>query len=126
MRTQLLRDSGVMSMRQELELRVPFVDQVLLEAITPIPSQWRLAQGKQLLKQAIPEIPPWVLTHPKKGFIFPLQKWFDKSWVQTFTDLSFVPKSINLNLWYRRLAVINLNYWLFPQLCGKCIIVIPQ
>jgi asparagine synthase (glutamine-hydrolysing) len=113
MRNQLLRDSDVMSMRQGLELRVPFVDQVLLEAIAPIPSQWRLAQGKQILKEAIPEIPPWVLNHPKKGFMFPLQKWFDKSWVQTFTDLSFVPKSINLNLWYRRLAVINLNYWLY-------------
>jgi asparagine synthase (glutamine-hydrolysing) len=113
MRTQLLRDSGVMSMRQELELRVPFVDQVLLEVISPIPSQWRLAQGKQLLKEALPEIPSWVLNHPKKGFMFPLQKWLVKNWVKTFTDLPPVPKSINLNLWHRRLAVINLNYWLY-------------
>jgi asparagine synthase (glutamine-hydrolysing) len=103
-------------MRQGLELRIPFVDQVLLEEIAPILSQWRLAQGKQLLKQAIPEIPPLVLTHPKKGFMFPLQKWFDKSWVQTFTDLSTdllsVPKLIHLNLWYWRLALINLDFWL--------------
>jgi asparagine synthase (glutamine-hydrolysing) len=50
-------------------------------ALALIPSQWRLAQGKQLLKEAIPEIPPWVLNHPQKGFMFPLQKWLGKNWV---------------------------------------------
>ena len=43
MRNQLLRDSDVMSMRFGLELRVPFVDKLFLEAISKIPSQYRLS-----------------------------------------------------------------------------------
>ncbi|MHC5727327.1 MAG: asparagine synthase (glutamine-hydrolyzing), partial [Nostoc sp.] len=78
MRNQLLRDSDVMSMAWGLELRVPFVDQTLLEAIASIPSTMRLAQGKQLLIQAIPELPNWLLNRPKRGFFFPFQQWIEK------------------------------------------------
>ncbi|MHC5719843.1 MAG: asparagine synthase-related protein, partial [Nostoc sp.] len=78
MRNQLLRDSDVMSMAWGLELRVPFVDQTLLEAIASFPSTIRLAQGKQLLIQAIPELPNWLLNRPKRGFFFPFQQWMEK------------------------------------------------
>ncbi|HEY9872811.1 MAG TPA: asparagine synthase (glutamine-hydrolyzing), partial [Candidatus Obscuribacterales bacterium] len=61
MRNQLLRDSDVMSMAWGLEVRVPLVDRVLLEAIASIPSKIRLAPGKQLLIQAVPELPDWVV-----------------------------------------------------------------
>ncbi len=74
MRNQLLRDSDVMSMAWSLELRVPFVDSHFVEAIQRIPAQLRLAQGKQLLLDAIPEIPQWVRERPKQGFTFPVPR----------------------------------------------------
>ena len=110
MRNQLLRDSDVMSMAWGLELRVPFVDRMLLEKIAVIPNNIRLAPKKQLLTQAIPELPIWVTNRPKQGFIFPLQKWLEEEWNQYF-DLSILPKSIDLKLWYRRWSLAILQYW---------------
>src|SRR5438067_11687049 len=73
MRNQLLRDSDVMSMAWSLELRVPFVDASLITAVSRISAKLRLAKGKHLLLDAVPEIPPWVRNHPKRGFTFPFR-----------------------------------------------------
>ena len=110
MRNQLLRDSDVMSMAWGLELRVPFVDRILLEKIASIPSNIRLAPNKQLLTRAIPELPHWVTNRPKQGFAFPLQKWLEGEWNHHF-DLSMFQKNINLKLWYRRWSLAILKYW---------------
>jgi asparagine synthase (glutamine-hydrolysing) len=80
MRNQLLRDSDVMSMRHGLELRVPFVDKVLFESISKIPSRFRIQAGKQLLLDAVPEVPDWVKNQPKRGFMFPFDKWLSERW----------------------------------------------
>src|SRR5437660_11734898 len=56
MRNQLLRDSDVMSMAWNLELRVPLVDVKLIGAIEKIPARLRLASGKRLLLSAVPKI----------------------------------------------------------------------
>jgi len=110
MRNQLLRDSDVMSMAWGLELRVPLVDRQLLEAIASIPSSVRLAQGKQLLVQAVPELPPWVLNQPKRGFSFPFQKWLDAEWQDYFPTLDHAP-NISHDLWYRRWSLAILHHW---------------
>ena len=110
MRNQLLRDSDVMSMAWRLELRVPLVDRQLLEAIASIPSSVRLAQGKQLLVQAVPELPPWVLNQPKRGFSFPFQKWLDAEWQDYFPTLDHAP-NISHDLWYRRWSLAILHHW---------------
>ncbi len=111
MRNQLLRDSDVMSMAWGLELRVPFVDSVLLETIASIPSNLRLAAGKQLLTQSVPEVPDWVVKRPKRGFSFPLEQWISGEWHDFFDNVNS-PKSISLKSWYRRwsLAVLK-HYW---------------
>src|SRR5207248_11757929 len=80
MRNQLLRDSDVMSMAWSLELRVPFVDSRLLEQIARIPAEIRLRHGKQILLEAMPEIPPWVRNRPKMGFSFPFKDWVTGEW----------------------------------------------
>ncbi|WP_375495832.1 asparagine synthase (glutamine-hydrolyzing) [uncultured Nostoc sp.] len=116
MRNQLLRDSDVMSMAWGLELRVPLVDQALLEAITSIPSTMRLAQGKQLLIQAIPELPNWLLNRPKRGFFFPFQEWIEKDWSDYF-PVHELAKDINLKLWYRRWSLAILQHW-WKQVAG--------
>ncbi|MGI0480735.1 asparagine synthase-related protein [Geminocystis sp. CENA526] len=110
MRNQLLRDSDVMSMRHGLELRVPLVDRTLLEQISPISSKLRLAQKKQLLVNAVDELPEWVVNKPKKGFMFPFQTWIDNEWKDSFS-VGKLEGKINLKLWYRRWCLMILDRW---------------
>lgn len=117
MRNQLLRDSDVMSMAWGLELRVPFVDAGLLSAIAQIPSQIRLATGKQLLTQAVPEVPAWVRNRPKQGFYFPFQAWMHKEWKDYFQKVD-CPLEIPLDHWYRRWSLAILNHW-WQQICQR-------
>ncbi|HEY9710935.1 MAG TPA: asparagine synthase-related protein, partial [Oculatellaceae cyanobacterium] len=111
MRNQLLRDSDVMSMAWGLELRVPLVDRILLEAIASIPSHLRLAPGKQMLIQAVPELPSWVVNRPKRGFSFPFEQWMAGEWGDYFPKLDAF-KNISLKPWYRRWSLALLEYWL--------------
>ncbi len=111
MRNQLLRDSDVMSMAWGLEVRVPLVDKGLLEAISSIPSNIRLAPGKQLLVQAVPELPSWVVNRPKKGFVFPYAQWLDQEWRDYFPEIN-LDKNIPLQPWYRRWSLAILQHWL--------------
>jgi len=123
MRNQLLRDSDVFSMAHGLELRVPFVDSRLFETISSIPASIRLRFGKQLLLDAVPEIPEWVRNQPKRGFRFPFQEWMRGE----FGDvLSAADKrtTVPLGAWYRRwtLAAVLLkafNNPVEPQLSAN-------
>jgi asparagine synthase (glutamine-hydrolysing) len=109
MRNQLLRDSDVMSMASGLELRVPFVDSSLLEAVGSIPSHLRLAAGKQLLIQALPELPEWLVNRPKRGFAFPFEQWMDQEWQGYFNQVK--GSGIALNPWYRRWSLAVFEQW---------------
>jgi asparagine synthase (glutamine-hydrolysing) len=103
MRNQLLRDCDVFSMAHGVELRVPFVDTRLFSAVAAIPASVRLRRGKQLLVEAVPEIPEWVRNQPKRGFRFPFQEW-----MHDFGDvLGAADKatSVPLVTWYRRWAL---------------------
>jgi asparagine synthase (glutamine-hydrolysing) len=104
MRNQLLRDSDLFSMAQGIELRVPFVDVRLADALLELPPEYRLEKGKQLLVDAVPEIPEWVRNRPKKGFVFPFSRWIESSlsgMLQEAREASPVP----LVAWYRTWAV---------------------
>ncbi|PYV58202.1 MAG: asparagine synthase (glutamine-hydrolyzing) [Acidobacteria bacterium] len=108
MRNQLLRDSDVMSMAWSLELRVPFVDRKFIETMERIPAALRLAQGKKILLNAVPEIPAWVQERPKQGFTFPFKGWVTGEWHDVFerieTESLFPFKS-----WYRRWCLFALD-----------------
>ena len=110
MRNQLLKDSDVMSMVSGLELRVPFVDKTLLESISSIPSNLRLQTGKKLLVQAVPEIPNWIFNRPKRGFMFPYEKWMQTEWQDLFSQVKY-PSNVPLILWYRRWSLAILQHW---------------
>jgi asparagine synthase (glutamine-hydrolysing) len=110
MRNQLLRDSDAMSMRWGLELRTPLVDRHLLKAVASIPSQIRLAAGKQLLIQAVPELPSWVIDRPKQGFTFPFDRWMPSEFGNYFQNIS-VPPQISLEPWSRRWSLAILQHW---------------
>lgn len=111
MRNQLLRDSDVMSMAHGLELRVPLVDSVLFENIARLPSSARIRQGKQLLADAVPEIPSWVREQPKRGFAFPFAEWLESpEWKPLFDEaLKDIP--VPLSAWYQRWSVFVLKQW---------------
>ena len=87
------------------------VDKGLLEAISSIPSNIRLASGKQLLVQAVPELPSWVVNRPKKGFFFPYQQWLEGEWRDYFPEIN-LDKNIPLQPWYRRWSLAILQHWL--------------
>ncbi|MFO0941592.1 MAG: asparagine synthase (glutamine-hydrolyzing) [Pirellulales bacterium] len=110
MRNQLLRDSDVMSMAWSLELRVPLVDRKLFESVAQVPADLRLANGKQLLVDAVGDIPKWVLEQPKRGFRFPFQVWMenDSTWKQRFSKI-LDQSPVKLDHWYQRWMLFVLD-----------------
>lgn len=75
----LLRDSDVTSMAHGLEIRVPFLDRRLLDAVYPLPGAVRLPPrmpGKYLLRRAFADLlRPALTDRPKTGFTLPLAQW---------------------------------------------------
>ncbi len=81
MQNQLLRDSDVMSMAHGIEIRVPFLDNQLLELTHSIQSgvKYTGTHPKQLLIDAFKDIlPEPIWNRPKMGFGFPFKKWLAK------------------------------------------------
>ena len=111
MRHQLLKDSDVMSMAHNLELRVPFVDRRLFEAVRRVPALIRLQAGKRFLTDAIPELPPWVVNQSKKGFVFPYQQWARSTWGDLFEETN-ARLPVRNPVWYQTWAVFMLDRWL--------------
>ena len=74
----LLRDTDSMSMAHSLEVRVPFLDHLLVEFVTDLPEKLKRHNGtpKGLLVGALEDLlPPEVVHQPKRGFTFPWAKW---------------------------------------------------
>jgi asparagine synthase (glutamine-hydrolysing) len=74
----LLRDTDVMSMAHSLEVRVPFLDHLLIEYVWSLPSplKWSARQPKRLLLAAMGrDLPMAVVSRPKMGFTFPWATW---------------------------------------------------
>ncbi|MBI2483241.1 asparagine synthase (glutamine-hydrolyzing) [Candidatus Uhrbacteria bacterium] len=74
----LLRDGDVMSMAHGLEVRVPFLDHVLLEQVwgTPMREKKDPRLPKPLLlRQVIDQMPREIYNRPKMGFTFPWELW---------------------------------------------------
>jgi asparagine synthase (glutamine-hydrolysing) len=74
----LLHLADRISMAHSLELRVPFVDHELIEAIFPLPDSVRvgLLRPKFLLRQALRDrLPEAHFRAPKRGFVGPTAEW---------------------------------------------------
>lgn len=73
----LLRDSDQMSMAVGLELRVPFLDHILVEEILSMHQRYKKGLGvKPLLVNAFRDIlPVEVYNRPKQGFALPMDEW---------------------------------------------------
>ena len=75
--SQLLRDLDVMSMAHGLEVRVPFVDHQLIDAVWPdLGAHPSLMRGKRLLHETLARpLPRAAVDRPKQGFTLPFAKW---------------------------------------------------
>lgn len=92
----LLRDSDVFSMAHSLELRVPFVDRVLLEWLWPQPAWFKYdaRQQKRALGDATADlVPPAIRRRRKQGFALPFARWMLGE-LQPFLEETFSPVSL--------------------------------
>jgi asparagine synthase (glutamine-hydrolysing) len=78
MRNQLLRDSDWAGMAHSLEIRVPFVDAMLLHEIAPfLIGQTPLGKSDMAATLHNP-LPTAILNRPKTGFTVPIRDWLVK------------------------------------------------
>jgi asparagine synthase (glutamine-hydrolysing) len=82
MRNQLLRDADVMGMAHGLEIRVPFLDESVVELALSIASSQKYGgrYPKRLLIDSFrSELPQAIWKRPKMGFTFPFREWLSDS-----------------------------------------------
>ena len=97
----LLRDSDVFSMAHSLELRVPFVDRVLLEWLWPQPHWFKYDphRTKRALADATADLVPAAIRNRKKqGFTLPFALWM-KGELKPFLDETFSRSSLAACPW---------------------------
>jgi asparagine synthase (glutamine-hydrolysing) len=85
----ILALSDRVSMAHSLEVRVPFVDHVLLEAVYPLPDRVKigLMQNKRLLRRALRRrLPAAHFRAPKRGFVGPTAAWLRNELRELVTD----------------------------------------
>jgi asparagine synthase (glutamine-hydrolysing) len=81
MRHTLLRDADTMSMAHSLEVRVPFVDHEVVEAVLAVPINRRQGDPpKRLLRTLVPNLPAEIRDRTdKETFALPLDTWMSGS-----------------------------------------------
>jgi asparagine synthase (glutamine-hydrolysing) len=122
-RERLMRDADASSMAASLELRVPFLDHVVVEDVAGLTEADRfLPVGrKQFLRNAsLPRVDPALFERPKAGFVLPIDGWcrrgMRKQMDDTFHDVALCDR-IGLNptaaaaLWRSFLADAPGLYW---------------
>jgi asparagine synthase (glutamine-hydrolysing) len=75
---RLLRDTDAASMAASIEVRLPLVDQVLLEAIDRLPmaDRYHSLRAKCMLRRiGLRGLNPALFEWPKSGFVLPYDRW---------------------------------------------------
>jgi asparagine synthase (glutamine-hydrolysing) len=109
MRNQLLRDTDVMSMRHSLEVRVPLLDDRLVEGVLALPTQVKTGPGnKPLLLDAVADLVPAELrsARRKRGFTFPFETWLGNE-LHDLVALALDPEAVGELGWMDPTAVGN-------------------
>ena len=86
----ILALSDRLSMAHSLEVRVPFVDHVLVESVFPLPDRVKIGRwwkAKRLLRRALrPRLPAEHFRAPKRGFVGPTSAWLRGELREMLTD----------------------------------------
>ena len=109
MQNQLLKDTDYMSMWHSLEVRVPFLDKELMEAVYSIDASVKFDKHilKHLLIKAFDDIlPPEIYNRKKMGFTFPFQ-----SWMKNVTSNSHSEMYVNVRKQFLNKKVNWSRYW---------------
>jgi asparagine synthase (glutamine-hydrolysing) len=123
--SQLLRDLDAMSMAHSLEVRVPFVDHLLLDAVWPDLGRYpALMRNKRLLHETLARpLPSAAVDRPKQGFTLPFAKWiggelepFVRSGMSFLADSGWIRDTVPDDTWnaWRRGAA----HWSRPWALG--------
>jgi asparagine synthase (glutamine-hydrolysing) len=78
MADMLLRDTDQMSMAHSLEVRVPFIDSVVVPYVLSLPGSWKIdpQRPKSLLLDALGDLlPEQIWRRRKMGFTLPFERW---------------------------------------------------
>jgi asparagine synthase (glutamine-hydrolysing) len=103
------------SMLASLEVRVPFLDNAVLDRIVPLPPERKIANGQlkaMLLPIAKRILPKEVWDRPKHGFNVPLDTWLKASWrpaVEVALDWGEANTDLFNFRYLRRLHKINMR-----------------
>jgi asparagine synthase (glutamine-hydrolysing) len=106
----LLRDTDQMSMAHSLEVRVPFLDHVLVKYVLSLPDDIKIGKyPKNLLIKSMSDLlPAEVYTRKKMGFGFPWELWMrNELWsfcnerINSFAARSFANEENIIGLWKR-------------------------
>jgi asparagine synthase (glutamine-hydrolysing) len=85
----LLHLADRLSMAHSLELRVPFVDHLVVEDLFTLPDRTRVGWGKpkRLLRKALrPRLPDAHFIAPKRGFVGPTAMWLRNELAEMLAD----------------------------------------
>jgi asparagine synthase (glutamine-hydrolysing) len=108
MSNQLLRDSDVFSMTHSLELRVPFVDNLLYGAVLPyLDKGFDKSFPKKMLVNAVGDLPDEIVHRPKQGFTFPFADWMKHGKIKYAINDSLV--SSKMKNYFNSQALLNLQ-----------------
>ncbi len=99
-----------MSMASSLEVRVPFLDEMVMDVSSRIPSRLKLKgyTTKYLLRRLAAEVlPPEIHKRRKQGFGIPLQSWFRGQLTGYAREMLFDAKTLSRG-YFDRTALSNL------------------
>ena len=97
-----LAKSDKISMAHTVELRVPFLDEALVEFALPLPlkDKMRFGTQKYLIKKAFrEEVPSFVMHRKKAGFPVPINAWIFGEWNDDITNMLLDPSSYTRSLY---------------------------
>lgn len=134
MLSTLLRDTDQMSMSHALEVRVPLLDQQLVQYLLSIAGQFKLVnkEPKPLLTRPLKNmLPIECIYRPKQGFTFPFAYWLRQHLQDEIKEMLLSPDPISQQLfniptfnnlwqgfkigqisWSRIWSLFVLNHWL--------------
>lgn len=82
LQSRILKDTDFMSMYNSVEVRVPFLDHLLVEYLSGLDSGLKISKNinKPLLVEAVKDlVPREILSRRKTGFTFPFADWLKKA-----------------------------------------------